>query len=158
MLHICCTDKKRYARIILVVYACRSYVDEHIEKYMKFYMEREKKMSVEELYQNIGGDYAAIKARLGKEELIERFVKKFPNEPSYAAMLKAVESGDIEGAFVATHTLKGVVANLSFQKLYEELSVMLEQLRPRQENASPNQLQRVVACYEQVLAEIGKLA
>ncbi len=115
-------------------------------------------MGVQELYNNIGGDYHAIKARIGNDAIILKFLKKFPNEPSYDALMKATDCEDIEAAFVAAHTLKGVVANLSFQKLYEELSQLSEQLRPRTENADKEILARVTMRYEEVIAQIALLA
>ncbi len=114
-------------------------------------------MQVEELYNKIGGDYEEIKGRLMNEAVIQKFLLKFPDEPSYDRLLEAVESRDIESSFNAAHTLKGVAANLSFKKLYTALSLLNEQLRPRKENADEALLAQVKACYEEVVEAIRLL-
>ncbi len=114
-------------------------------------------MQIEELYNKIGGDYEEIKSRLMNESIIQRFLLKFPSEPSYAKLLEAVENQDIEAAFHAAHTLKGVAANLSFKKLYTALSLLNEQLRPMTENADEVLFAQVKECYEEVIGAIRLL-
>ena len=74
-------------------------------------------MMLEELYQEIAGNYQDIRERLRKEERIEKFVLLFLKDTSYQDMLQAWEQGNLETAFRAVHTLKGVCMNLSFDKL-----------------------------------------
>ena len=71
-------------------------------------------MMLEELYQEIAGNYQDIRERLRKEERIEKFVLLFLKDTSYQDMLQAWEQGNLETAFRAVHTLKGVCMNLSF--------------------------------------------
>jgi HPt (histidine-containing phosphotransfer) domain-containing protein len=86
-------------------------------------------MNLKECYDAFGGSYEVIRGRLPKDELIEKFVKKFLAEPSYAALSGAVEAGDYEEAFKAAHALKGVSANLSFTRLTKSVSELTELLR-----------------------------
>ena len=87
-------------------------------------------MRIEECYQEMGGDYADVSTRLPSPTLIHRFVLKFLEDKSYAALCDAMESGSREASFRAAHTLKGVCANLGFARLLESASALTEILRP----------------------------
>lgn len=87
-------------------------------------------MRIEECYQEMDGSYADVIARLPSPQLIHRFVLKFLEDSSYAALCSAMESGSQETAFRAAHTLKGVCANLGFARLQESASALTEILRP----------------------------
>ena len=87
-------------------------------------------MSIEECYQEIGGNYADVCTRLPSPRLIHRFVLKFLEDKSFETLCSAMESGSQETAFRAAHTLKGVCANLGFARLLESASALTEILRP----------------------------
>ncbi len=114
-------------------------------------------MQIKEFYDEIGGDYEAIKGRLPNDDIIRKFLLKFPNEPSYGELVAAVEQGDIEKSFLTTHTLKGVAANLSFMKLYNSLSALTEQLRTKTEPADKELVDDVIRNYAEVINGINKL-
>ena len=86
-------------------------------------------MNLEKLYKSLHGDYAEAKARLMSDRLVEKFVLKFPADPSMQQLRDAIASGDHDVAFRAVHTLKGVAANLSFTELWKASSALTEQLR-----------------------------
>lgn len=86
-------------------------------------------MTLEMLYQQIGGNYQDILQRLRKPERIEKFVLLFLKDDSFPSLERALEQGDVEAAFRAIHTLKGVCMNLSFDSLYQVSSQMTECLR-----------------------------
>lgn len=86
-------------------------------------------MTLESLYQQIGGNYPDVKTRLVKEERIEKFVLLFLKDSSCSAFVKAMEAGNVEAAFRAVHTLKGVCMNLGFDALYQIADRITEQLR-----------------------------
>ncbi len=114
-------------------------------------------MQVQELYEKVGGDYEGIKGRLRSDEIIKKFLLKFPEEKNYGALVAAVECGDAEEAFAAAHAMKGVVANLSFPKLHEALAELTEQLRPGTETPDKALLQVVVKYYEEIVDVIQEL-
>lgn len=70
-----------------------------------------------DLYTKIGGSYEDAKSRLMTDKLIEKFVMKFPADPSFAQLRDAIAAEDIDAAFTAAHTLKGVALNLAFSEL-----------------------------------------
>lgn len=86
-------------------------------------------MTIQECYQTIGGNYEQLASRLPSAALIKKFIAKFPADGSYAELCAAMAKQDPEEAFRAVHTLKGVSANLSFDKLFDSLSQLTEVLR-----------------------------
>lgn len=89
-------------------------------------------MTLEEMYQEIEGNYSDILDRLRKEERIEKFVLLFLKDSSFQTFRQAMDQGDTEEAFRAVHTLKGVCMNLSFDSLYRISSEITEYLRAGQ--------------------------
>ena len=87
-------------------------------------------MTMEECYQQLGGNYAEVSARLPSLRLVEKFVGKFREDKSFEMLCAAMKAGDREEAFRAAHTLKGVCANLSFTRLLDSASRLTEALRP----------------------------
>jgi len=77
-----------------------------------------------------GIDYdAAMTLFMGKQEILERFLKKFLNDASYEQLKNAIEAHDCEAAFKAAHTLKGVAGNLSMKTFAKTVSDMTEEFR-----------------------------
>ena len=73
-------------------------------------------MTIKECYEAIGGDYEAVYQRMMKKDsLIMKFTKKFLNDTSYKSLKDNLSGGNIEEAFRAAHTLKGVAQNLAFE-------------------------------------------
>ncbi len=105
-------------------------------------------MTLEEMYQNIEGNYPDILRRLRKEERIEKFVLLFLKDSSYQTFCQALEQGNTEEAFRAIHTLKGVCMNLSFDGLYRISSEMTEYLRANQIDKAMAALPDLENCYE----------
>ncbi|MCM1195139.1 MAG: Hpt domain-containing protein [Corallococcus sp.] len=86
-------------------------------------------MTVEKFYETICGDYAGTKARLMTDERIARFVNKFPADGSYQLLVDSIASGNVQDAFRAAHTIKGVAQNLGFTLLYKSAEEVTEILR-----------------------------
>ena len=87
-------------------------------------------MTIQDCYRELGGDFAQVEKRLPSVSLIKRFIAKFPNDGSFAELCRAMEDGQRETAFRAAHTLKGVCANLGFDRLFASASKLTELLRP----------------------------
>ncbi len=115
-------------------------------------------MLVKEFYERIGGDYESVKDRLCSDALILRFLGKFPDDSSYLQLMEAVEREDIPAATVATHTLKGIVANLSFTKLFDATVELLAWLRRENQTTIDMQLvARVQESYQETVSLIAQL-
>lgn len=117
-------------------------------------------MTLQECYEKIGSDYEAAVGRMcGKESILEKFVRKFTDDPTYPTLISSLESGDMETAFRMAHTLKGVCLNLGFKKLYESSSALTEALRDKAEvtEEAAKLLEDVKRDYETVLSAVGEL-
>lgn len=84
---------------------------------------------ISEVYAKIGGTYETAKGNLMLDRLIEKYVFKFPHDPSFAALEKAMAERNVEAGFVASHTLKGVALNLAFSKLAKASSDLTDSMR-----------------------------
>lgn len=114
-------------------------------------------MEVKEFYTRIGGDAASVLDRLGTEELIVRFVRKFPADGSYTQLCEAIAQGDVETAFRAAHTLKGLCLNLGFESLYRVDAALTEEQRAGKLAEAAEQLPAVKEKYEELVGLIAQL-
>ena len=87
-------------------------------------------MTVQELYERIGGDYEAAKRVLPMDKLIAKFVVKFLDDKSFDALMSGVERKDPAAIFDGAHALKGVCANLGLSVLSSQASALAEEFRP----------------------------
>ena len=108
-------------------------------------------MTLEECYHTLHGDYNEAKNRLMNDSLIERFILKFPEDPSMATLREKIAAGDNAAAFRAVHTLKGVAINLAFTQLFKDASNLTEQMRDLQHDADPELYGTLQASYNHVI-------
>ena len=99
--------------------------------------------------------YRSVIERLRQEERVEKFVLLFLKDDSYPTFIQAFEKGDVECAFRAVHTLKGVCMNLSFDTLYHIASGMIEALRNADLCKAAELLPEFITCYERHIQMIG---
>ena len=114
-------------------------------------------MSIEECYQQIGGDYNQVLARLMTPKLVIRFIGRFLEDNSFSMLEKALAEGNCKEAFRAAHTLKGVCANLRFTMLKNSASVLTELLRLDSDNIPADAmpaLDKVTADYQATVGAI----
>ena len=88
------------------------------------------RMTIQECYQKLGGDFEKVKTRLPSVSLITKFITKFLDDSSFSELCDALQKGQREEAFRAAHTLKGVCANLGFDQLGASACKLTELLRP----------------------------
>lgn len=111
-----------------------------------------------EFYRRIGTDGAQVTARLGGEAMASRFIRRFASDGSYNALMAALDAGQGQEAFRAAHTLKGVAANLGFERLWAAASALTEQLRGGTVTGETAALADAVSAqYAQVTAGIAEL-
>ncbi len=110
----------------------------------------EEKMTIEEVYSRIGADYGDVAKRLPSESLIARLAVKYLQDPTYEELMRAVQDNDVDTAFRAAHTLKGVCQNLGFTNMYQPVYDVTEIFRAgTMEGAAP--------LLEEITREYGKL-
>lgn len=90
-------------------------------------------MNLEDFYRGRGEDYPVIIGRfMGNENLLKKFVKNFPDDPTYGRLCEAMEAKDWPQVEMSAHTLKGVAANLSFSKLFQASADLVSVIREQE--------------------------
>lgn len=119
-------------------------------------------MTIQECYASFGGDFDDVRQRIPKDELIQRFALKFLEDKSYEHLEAGLKNDDMDQAFRAAHSLKGVSQNLSFKNLGSSAGELTEELRSWE--SAPVDLarceelfQQVSADYEAVIAAVKQL-
>ena len=87
-------------------------------------------MTVQELYETIGGNYESAKRILQVDKLIGKFITKFLDDKSCEKLVSSWEARDAAGVFDGAHAMKGVCANLGLDALSASASVLAEEFRP----------------------------
>lgn len=70
----------------------------------------------------------------------------------YIRLLRAIENRDIETAFKAAHTMKGISANLGFTKMYSAFSIVTEELRSGNIEKAAELMTRATDEYQKIIA------
>lgn len=87
-------------------------------------------MTLQELYQKIGGDYEQAMRVLRMEKLLDKHIRKLTKNGVVEQLLAAGESMDPVQLFESAHAVKGVCANLGLTGLADTASEIAEEYRP----------------------------
>lgn len=87
-------------------------------------------MTLQELYNTIGGDYEQAIRVLRMDKLIDKHIRKLTKNGVVETMLAAGESMDATQLFETSHAVKGVCGNLGLPKLAAIASEITEDYRP----------------------------
>ena len=87
-------------------------------------------MTLQELYQTIGGSYEQGIKVLRMEKLMDKHIRKFSKNGIVEALLRAGETMDPTAMFETSHAVKGVCGNLGLTELYALSSEISEEFRP----------------------------
>ncbi|MBR6004264.1 MAG: Hpt domain-containing protein [Lachnospiraceae bacterium] len=90
-------------------------------------------MTLQSFYDEIGGDYEGVFDRIGDDELILKYLKKFKDSDPLEQFRRSVDDGDCKEAFRHMHSLKGLCLNLGFTKLFGSVDELCEELRGKEE-------------------------
>ena len=86
-----------------------------------------------------------------------KFALMFKKDPSMSQLTQAMDTGDVETAFRAAHTLKGICANLGFKSLFEVSYDITEALRAGDMEQAKVMWPGVQACYARVDNALNQL-
>lgn len=115
-------------------------------------------MTLKEFAKNTNLDYDGTVARFcGKESLVIKFLKKFPNDPSFDELAQAVEANDFEEIEKSAHALKGVTGNLGLQDLFEINQKIVDAVRSGQYEALPEYFRKDQEIYNNVMQCLKEL-
>ena len=89
-----------------------------------------------------------------------RFLKRFPEDPSFPALMDALRDGRMHDAFLLAHTFKGLTAQLGITSLHAPASVLCDLLRSEdaaQLPAAQAQLNAMTPEYHEIIRLINTL-
>ena len=86
-------------------------------------------MTVKECYAAMGGNYDDVMSRLRTDERVTKFLRKIVDDKTYELLETSLANNNVEEAFRAAHTIKGMCMNLSVTKLFESANKLTEALR-----------------------------
>lgn len=115
-------------------------------------------MTIEECYKSLGGDYSNVLSRLSSDAIIRKFLVKFLSDSSCSNIFSNLESGNIEEAFRAAHTLKGICQNLGMDNLYRSAFDVTEALRSGSDNTDEKMLERLKVDYAAAVDAIKQMS
>ena len=87
-------------------------------------------MTIQELYELIGGNYAAAQQIMRMDKLIDKYIRKLSASKVNEALMAAGAAMDPNGIFESAHAMKGVCANLGLESLFAAASELSEEFRP----------------------------
>lgn len=105
-------------------------------------------MTIQECYKKMGADYDEVFHRLPRESMVRKFALMFLNDDSYSKLEQSLKEGNVQEAFRAAHTLKGVCQNLGFTNLYQPAYELTEVLRAGTLEGSGEWFARVTEQYK----------
>ena len=102
-------------------------------------------------------DYdSGIERFSGLDAVFQKFLRMFPEDPSYNNTIEAINNGDYDSAFTYAHTLKGTAGNLSLSELYRVTSLLVEDLRIKKTDNLTARLAAVTESYKKTTDAIKK--
>ena len=87
-------------------------------------------MTLQELYEQIGGNYEHAVQIMKKDKMINKYLLKLGNSGVYESLMEAGESMDPTQLFESAHAMKGVCGNLGLDQLADAASEITEEFRP----------------------------
>ena len=115
-------------------------------------------MNLKQVYDAVGGNYKDVTERFSSEETVAHFVLRFLSDDSFNLLKHAMRSKDIDEAFRASHTLKGIAGNLGFTRLAKSASELTEVLRAKTFDGATELFDRVKSDYNDVVVAINAFA
>ena len=115
-------------------------------------------ISKKEEWEKTGIDIeSALDRFMGNESLLNRFLKKFLDDPNYGKLQKAIEEGDAEAAVAASHTLKGLCGNLSMKDLFDLFTRQVALFRSGKFEEAAALMTEIAPAYERITEAIRRI-
>ena len=86
-------------------------------------------MTIQQLYDRIGGNYEHAVRIMKKDKLIDKYVRKLKDSNVGDALAQAGETMDAVKLFESAHAMKGVCANLGLDALANAADEITEEFR-----------------------------
>jgi HPt (histidine-containing phosphotransfer) domain-containing protein len=86
--------------------------------------------------------------------MYEKYLARFPSEPTMSRLRDAVAEGDADAGLKAVHTLKGLSGNLGFSELFTACSAMVTEFREGDADTAFAMLDAVEDAYTRACAVV----
>ena len=104
------------------------------------------------VFEAYGGDYDVTMSRfMGKETLYMKLLGMMFQDENLKKLGTAIEENDLDAAFEAAHTLKGVAGNLGLTPFYDSVCRIVEPIRNREEREDYTQM------YQEIQDEFSRV-
>lgn len=87
-------------------------------------------MTLQELYTLMDGDYEQAQKVLRIEKLIDKHIRRLPDNKLFADLQKTKETINSTQIFETAHAIKGICSNLGMMKIAGLASELSEEFRP----------------------------
>ena len=115
-------------------------------------------MNIQEFYDSIDESYENVSSRMmGNQKLVEKFVRKFLDDPTYEQIKEAVDMVDDYEILRTTHTMKGIASNLEFTHLQQKSAKAVDMIRAGQREEVLPVIGEIEKEYQKVIEQIQKL-
>lgn len=114
-------------------------------------------MNVRECYSEMGADFDDVLTRLNNERLVGRIAKKFVKDSSFADLREGLEKKDVDKAFRAAHTLKGICLNLGFSQMTQDVVDITEILRGKSFDGTQELFDKIAIAYQKTIETLDQL-
>lgn len=115
-----------------------------------------EEMTMSKFYAAVGGDLSDVLERLEDLDIVKFYLPEFENDPSYDGLMQSLKDGDLQRAFRAAHTLKGLSYNFGLNRLGNCAATMCKTLQKGTAPAS-ELLRQLSAEYRCVIDAIHEL-
>ena len=121
------------------------------------------KLTLQELYSQIGGDYEQALRVMRVEKLIDKHIRKLVTNGVVDGLVDAAERMEPAELFDAAHAMKGICANLGLTALAEMASEIAEEYRGSNQRKltdeqAKEKIAQIEALYRKTAESIGKYA
>lgn len=102
-------------------------------------------MTLQELYERIDGNYTQATSVLRMDKLIDKHIRKLPNNGVVDSLISAGKAMDATALFETAHAMKGVCSNLGLTRLSDLASKITEEFRPgNQRTMSDDEVSKIL--------------
>ena len=112
---------------------------------------------IQELYEKIEGDYEKAIYRMQNDDRIKKYLGFFVQDESFEQLKNALDNKDVEEAFRAAHTLKGISQNMAFNNFSILVEKITEELREKKLEAALETFKEVSENYNMIINEIKNI-
>lgn len=116
-------------------------------------------MNFENIFENIiPNKEETVKRFSGNLDLLEKFVRKFPQDENWLKLKNAAEADDWSQMEMIAHTLKGYAGNMGFSKLYEACTGIVKGIREKDLDKAKACMPAALNAGQEIEAFVAELA